>query len=136
MAKTINKIIILGALGKDPEVRYAASGTAVANLSIATNEGWKDKNTGDWQEKTEWHRVVFFGRPAEIAGEYLRKGSKAYVEGSLRTRKWQDQDGQNRYTTEIVGRELVLLSSSEGKPKAQEPEPQPAAEDPDMDIPF
>jgi single-strand DNA-binding protein len=98
----INKVILIGNLGADPEVRYTASGSAVANIRIATSESWKDKNTGELQERTEWHRVVLFGRLGEIAGQYLRKGSKVYVEGKLRTRKWQGQDGQDRYTTEVV----------------------------------
>ena len=98
----VNKVIIVGNLGNDPEVRYAANGSAIANISIATSESWTDKNTGDKQEKTEWHRVVMFNRLGEIAGEYLRKGSKVYVEGKLQTRKWQDQSGQDRYTTSVV----------------------------------
>lgn len=111
MARGINKVILIGNLGADPEVRYLPSGGAVANLRLATSESWKDKETGALQEQTEWHRVVFFNRLGEIAGEYLRKGSKIYVEGSIRTRKWQDQSGQDRYTTEIVGRELQMLDS-------------------------
>lgn len=107
----INKVILIGNLGSDPEMRYMPSGGAVANLSIATNESWKDKSTGENQERTEWHRVVFFNRLAEIAGEYLRKGGKVYIEGSLRTRKWQDKSGQDRYTTEIVGSEMQMLDS-------------------------
>lgn len=102
MARGINKVILVGNVGQDPEVKYMPSGGAVTNISVATSESWKDKNTGQQQERTEWHRVVFFGRLAEIAGEYLRKGSQVYIEGSLRTRKWQGQDGQDRYTTEIV----------------------------------
>ena len=98
----INKVILIGNLGADPEVRYLPSGSAVANLRIATSESWKDKTTGEPQERTEWHRVALFGKLAEIAGQYLRKGSKVYIEGKLRTRKWQDQSGQDRYTTEIV----------------------------------
>jgi single-strand DNA-binding protein len=98
----INKVILIGNLGVDPEVRYLPSGSAVANLRIATSESWKDKTTGEPQERTEWHRVALFGKLAEIAGQYLRKGSKVYIEGKLRTRKWQDQSGQDRYTTEIV----------------------------------
>ena len=107
----VNKVIIVGNLGNDPEVRYAANGSAIANISIATSESWKDKNTGDMQEKTEWHRVVMFNRLGEIAGEYLRKGSKVYIEGKLQTRKWQDQSGQDRYTTEIVAAEMQMLDS-------------------------
>ena len=110
-SRGINKVILVGNLGNDPETRYMPSGGAVTNISIATSESWKDKNTGQQQERTEWHRVVFFNRLAEIAGEYLRKGSKVYVEGSLRTRKWQGQDGQDRYTTEIVANEMQMLDS-------------------------
>lgn len=98
----INKVILVGNLGQDPEVRYTANGSAITSISIATSESWKDKNTGQMQEKTEWHRVSFFGKLAEIAGEYLRKGSQVYVEGKLQTRKWQDKQGQDRYTTEVV----------------------------------
>lgn len=105
----VNKVIIVGNIGQDPEVKYMPSGGAVTNVSIATSETWKDKNTGQPQERTEWHRVVFFNRLGEIAGEYLKKGSKVYVEGSLRTRKWQAQDGTDRYTTEIVASEMQLL---------------------------
>ncbi len=111
---SINKVIIVGNLGNDPEVKYMPSGGAVTNISIATTENWKDKNTGEKQERTEWHRVVFFNRLAEIVGEYLRKGSQVYVEGSLRTRKWQDQSGQDRYTTEIVAREMQMLGGRAG----------------------
>ena len=111
MARGVNKVILVGNLGNDPETRYMPSGGAVTNISIATSESWKDKNTGEMQERTEWHRVVFFNRLAEIAGEYLKKGSKVYVEGSLRTRKWQGQDGQDRYTTEIVASEMQMLDS-------------------------
>lgn len=102
MARGINKVILIGNLGADPEVRYMPSGDAVCNVSLATSESWKDRNTGETQERTEWHRVVFFGKLAEIVKQYLRKGSKIYVEGKLRTRKWQGQDGQDRYTTEVV----------------------------------
>jgi len=111
MARGINKVILIGNLGADPETKYMPSGNAVTNVNIATSESWKDKQTGDLQERTEWHRVVFFNRLAEIAGEYLRKGSKVYIEGSLRTRKWQDQSGQDRYTTEIVANEMQMLDS-------------------------
>ncbi len=110
-SRGINKVILVGNLGNDPEHRVLPSGGAVTNISIATSETWKDKNTGQQQERTEWHRVVFFNRLAEIAAEYLRKGSKVYVEGALRTRKWQDQSGQDRYTTEIVGNEMQMLDS-------------------------
>lgn len=115
MARGINKVILVGNLGNDPEMRYMPSGGAVTNLSIATSETWKDKQTGENQERTEWHKVVFFNRLAEIAGEYLKKGSKVYVEGSLRTRKWQDQSGVDRYTTEIVGAEMQMLDSRGGQ---------------------
>ncbi len=150
----INKVILIGNLGRDPETRYMPSGGAVTNITVATSETWKDKNTGQDQERTEWHRVVFFNRLAEIAGEYLRKGSKVYVEGSLRTRKWQGQDGQDRYTTEIVANEMQMLDSRGGgremgydapPPSAGTSEPvpekksspaQPVADDFDDDIPF
>jgi len=111
VARGVNKVILVGNCGQDPETKFTASGAAIANLSIATSETWKDKQTGQPQERTEWHRVVFFGRLAEIVGEYVRKGSKVYIEGSLRTRKWQDQSGQDRYTTEIVANEMQLLDS-------------------------
>lgn len=111
MARGVNKVILIGNLGKDPEVRYMPNGQAVANVTIATSESWKDKNTGEQQEKTEWHRVVFWRRLAEIVGEYLKKGSKIYVEGKLQTRKWQDNQGQDRYTTEIVASEMQMLDS-------------------------
>ncbi|WP_237060472.1 single-stranded DNA-binding protein [Microbulbifer sediminum] len=115
MAKGINKVILIGNLGADPETRYMPSGGAVTNVNLATSETWKDKQTGQQQERTEWHRVVFFNRLAEIAGEYLRKGSKVYIEGSLRTRKWQDKNsGQDRYTTEIVANEMQMLDSRGG----------------------
>ncbi|WP_133128766.1 single-stranded DNA-binding protein [Legionella nagasakiensis] len=109
MARGINKVILIGNVGVDPEVRYMPNGNAVTTLSIATSETWKDKQTGDKQERTEWHRVVCFNRLGEIAGEYIRKGTKLYVEGSLRTRKWQDQQGQDRYTTEIVASDIQML---------------------------
>ena len=115
MARGVNKVIIVGNCGQDPETRFMPSGGAVTNLSIATSESWKDKNTGDQQERTEWHRVVFFNRLAEIAGEYVKKGSKLYVEGSLRTRKWQGQDGQDRFTTEVVASEMQMLDSRGGQ---------------------
>jgi single-strand DNA-binding protein len=114
MARGINKVILIGNLGKDPEVRYMPSGSAVTNVTVATSESWKDKQSGEKQERTEWHNVVFFNRLAEIAGEYLKKGSKVYVEGSLRTRKWQDKNGQDRYTTEIVANEMQMLDSRGG----------------------
>ncbi|CAA0122449.1 Single-stranded DNA-binding protein [Halioglobus japonicus] len=138
-ARGINKVILVGNLGNDPEIRYSQSGAAITNISIATSDTWKDKQTGQPQERTEWHRVVFFNRLAEIAGEYLRKGSKVYVEGSLRTRKWQDKEGQDRYSTEIVANEMQMLDSrgagqgggqgGGGQPDYGEPQraPQPSA---------
>ncbi|WP_444941216.1 single-stranded DNA-binding protein [Microbulbifer sp. ZKSA004] len=114
MARGINKVILIGNLGNDPETKYMPSGGAVTNISLATSESWKDKQTGQQQERTEWHRVVFFNRLAEIAGEYLRKGAKVYVEGSLRTRKWQDKNsGQDRFTTEIVAAEMQMLDGQQ-----------------------
>lgn len=114
MSRGINKAIIIGNCCADPECKYMPSGNAVTNIAIATNESWKDKQTGEKQERVEYHRIVFFNRLAEIAGEYLKKGSKVYVEGSLRTRKWQGQDGQDRYTTEIVANEMQMLDSRGG----------------------
>ena len=114
MARGINKVILVGNLGNDPEVRYTPSGGAVANITVATSESWKDKNTGQKVEKTEWHRVVMFNRLGEIAGEYLKKGSKVYIEGKLQTRKWQDKSGADRYTTEIVAAEMQMLDSRAG----------------------
>jgi len=109
MSRGINKVILVGHLGADPETRYMPSGSAVTNLRVATSEAWKDKQTGDQQERTEWHRVAMFGRLAEIAAEYLKKGSQVYLEGSLRTRKWQDKEGNDRYSTEIVANEMQML---------------------------
>lgn len=114
MARGINKVILIGNLGADPETRYTASGTAVTTISLATTDTWRDKQTGENQERTEWHRVVFWNRLAEIAGEYLRKGRQVYVEGRLQTRKWQDQNGQDRYTTEIVASEMQMLGGRDG----------------------
>ncbi|NCF11057.1 MAG: single-stranded DNA-binding protein [Gammaproteobacteria bacterium] len=111
MARGVNKVILIGNLGADPEVRYTTSGGAVANLRLATTDQWRDKQSGENREQTEWHRVVMFGRLGEIAGEYLKKGSKVYVEGAIRTRKWQDRDGNDRYTTEIVANEMQMLDS-------------------------
>ncbi len=145
MARGINKVILIGNLGGDPEVRYMPNGNAVANVTVATSESWKDKNTGESQERTEWHRVVFFRRLAEIVGEYLKKGSKVYVEGKLQTRKWQDQSGNDRYTTEIVANEMQMLDSrggggapmgGGGQPSASTPAPAPTGGDFDDDIPF
>ncbi len=121
---SLNKVILIGNLGADPEMRATASGDAICNLRLATTEKWKDKATGDARETTEWHRVVLYRRLAEIAGEYLRKGSAVYIEGRLRTRKWQDKDGKERSTTEIEGNELKMLS---GKPSGEEPAQSPAA---------
>ena len=109
MARGVNKVILLGNLGADPETRYTASGGAVTNIRLATTDTWRDRQSGEQQERTEWHRVVFFGRLAEIAAEYLRKGSQCYLEGRLQTRKWQGQDGQDRYTTEIVAAEMTMV---------------------------
>lgn len=114
MARGINKAILIGNLGADPEVRYTAGGTAVANVNLATSDQWKDKQSGEMQDRTEWHRLVFFGRMAEIAGEYLKKGSKIYVEGRIQTRKWQGQDGQDRFTTEIVANDMQMLDGRGG----------------------
>ena len=123
MARGVNKVILVGNLGKDPEVRYSPNGGAVANITIATSESWKDKTSGEKQEKTEWHRVVFFGRLAEIAGEYLKKGAQIYIEGRLQTRKWQDKEGKDRYTTEIVANEMQMLGSREGRGAPSEFDP-------------
>jgi single-strand DNA-binding protein len=115
-SRGINKVIVLGNLGKDPEVRYMPSGGAVTNITVATSESWRDKDTGEQKEQTEWHRIVFFNKLAEIAGQYLKKGSQVYIEGALKTRKWQDKDGMDRYTTEIVASEMQMLG---GKPGGQ-----------------
>lgn len=111
MARGINKAIIVGTLGQDPEIRYGNNGNAIVNVSAATNETWKDKNTGEKQERTEWHRIVMFGKLAEIAGEYLKKGSQAYFEGRIQTRKWQDKQGNDRWSTEIVADQMQMLGS-------------------------
>ena len=113
MARGVNKVTLIGNLGNDPEVRYGASGNAVANISLATTESWRDKDSGEQQEKTEWHRVVFFGKLAEIVGEYLKKGRQVYVEGRLQTNKWQDKEGNDRYTTQIVANEMQMLGSKD-----------------------
>lgn len=144
MARGVNKVILVGNLGADPEGRHMPNGNAVTNISVATSETWKDKQTGQQHERTEWHRVVFFNRLAEIAGEYLRKGLKVYIEGSLRTRKWQGQDGQDRYTTEIVASEMQILDSrgnAGGQQGGYQPQQQPQQQalppdDFDDDIPF
>ncbi len=143
MARGVNKVIIIGNLGQDPETRYMPSGSAVTNLRVATNESWKDKQTGEQKDRTEWHRVAMFGRLAEIAAEYLRKGSQVYIEGKLRTRKWQDKDGNDRYTTEIVADEMQMLGgrSGGGAPAMSDSPPAsaavlPSGDDFDDDIPF
>ncbi len=127
---SVNKVILIGNLGKDPEVRYTPSGSAICNVTIATSRNWKDKNSGEKQEETEWHRVVFYDRLAEIAGEYLKKGRPVYVEGRLKTRKWQGQDGKDNYTTEIIAQEMQLLGGKDGDAQApaprQAPRPAPA----------
>lgn len=139
MSRGINKVILVGNLGQDPETRNMPSGGAVTNISVATSEQWKDKQTGDQKERTEWHKVAFFGRLAEIAAEYLRKGSQVYVEGKLRTRKWQDRDGNDRWTTEVIADELQMLGSQESTGVAERGT-KPAAgsygEPLDDDIPF
>lgn len=114
MARGINKVILIGNLGRDPETRYTQGGSAVTNFSIATSESWRDRESGEQKERTEWHNIVCFARLGEIAGEYLRKGSKVYIEGRLQTRKWQDKEGQDRYTTEIVANEMQMLDSRAG----------------------
>lgn len=139
--KGVNKAIIVGNLGNDPETRHTNDGKAITNFSVATSETWKEKGTGNQQERTEWHRIVGFGKLAEIMGEYLRKGSKVYIEGSIRTRKWKDQSGQDRYTTEIVANEMQMLDSkghSDSKPEDAAPPQKPNADDNmfDDDIPF
>ena len=152
MSRGVNKVILVGNLGADPETRYTAGGSAVTNVSLATTDSWKDKQSGEQQEKTEWHKVVFFGRLAEIAAEYLRKGSQIYVEGRIQTRKWQGKDGQDRWTTEIVGNEMQMLGSRGGgqspppdfdsgqsgetAPESSSPKKAEAVEDFDDDIPF
>ena len=123
MARGINKVILVGNLGADPETRYMPSGSAVTNIRIATTESWKDKDTGDQQERTEWHSVAFFGRLAEIVAEYLRKGSQVYIEGKLRTRKWQDREGNDRWSTEVVANEMQMLG---GRPGSNAPAQAPA----------
>lgn len=144
MSRGINKVIIVGNLGADPETRYMPSGSAVTNLSVATSEQWKDKQTGEQKERTEWHKVAMFNRLAEIAAEYLRKGSQVYIEGKLRTRKWQDRDGNDRWTTEIIADEMQMLGgrggggsapmSSDSGPSGGPPQSPP--DDFEDDIPF
>ena len=144
MPRGINKVILVGNLGADPETRYMPSGSAVTNLSVATSEQWKDKQSGEQKERTEWHKVAMFNRLAEIAAEYLRKGSQVYIEGKLRTRKWQDRDGNDRWTTEIIADEMQMLGGrggggsapmSSGSGSSSAP-PQPPADEFDDDIPF
>ena len=149
-SRGINKVILVGNLGKDPEIRYTPDSRAIANITLATSETWKDKNTGQQQEKTEWHKVVIFGKLAEIAGEYLKKGSQVYFEGKLQTRKWTDQSGQDRYTTEVVidinGQMQMLggksgaggANSGQGKPSQGQAQNVAQAQDDDFDqdIPF
>ncbi len=138
----INKVILVGNLGKDPDMRYTAGGDAVANLSIATSESWNDNQTGEKKEKTEWHKVVFFRRIAEVCGEYLKKGSSVYIEGSLRTRDWEDDQGNKRYTTEIIGREMQMLGGRRSEdnmdqsPQMNSSRPQPEEGLIDDEIPF
>jgi len=115
MARGVNKVILVGNLGRDPEMKYTASGAAIANITVATSESWNDKQTNERVEKTEWHRVVAFQRLAEIMGEYLKKGSQVYIEGKLQTRKWQDQNGQDRYSTEVVANDMQMLGSRGGE---------------------
>jgi len=146
MSRGVNKVILIGRLGKDPETRYTPSGAAVTNFSLATSESWKDKNTGEKQEKTEWHNIVTFGKLAEICGEYLKKGSECYVEGSLITEKWTDKSGNDRYTTKIKCNEMQMLGSKNDSPSTAPQQPsQPAQNQPafsdddntfDDDIPF
>jgi single-strand DNA-binding protein len=151
MAGSVNKVILIGNLGRDPETRYTADGAAITNITIATSDRWKDKASGEMKESTEWHKVAFFGRLAEIAGEYLKKGRPVYVEGRLRTRKWQDKEGRDRYTTEIICNEMQMLGSRGGggmgtesraeprgaAPAAERGAPAPASRDEfDDDIPF
>jgi single-strand DNA-binding protein len=152
MARGVNKVILIGNLGADPETRYTAGGSAVTNVRLATTDSWKDKQSGEQQERTEWHRVVFWGRLAEIAAEYLRKGSQIYVEGRIQTRKWQDKDGQDRWSTDIVGSDMQMLGgrgggqsppqdfdsdrSADPGPPSASPKKAAAVEDFDDDIPF
>lgn len=133
---SVNKVILIGNLGKDPDVRYMPSGKAVANVTIATNESWKDRNTGEKQERTEWHKVVFYSPLAEIIGQYLRKGSSVFVEGRLQTKKWQDKSGQDRYTTEIIANEMKMLGGRGGSEPSDEKNEPVAPESSDVDVPF
>ena len=136
----VNKVIIVGRLGKDPEVRYTPSGVAVANFSVATSEEWKDRDTGEKQERTEWHRIVAWRRLGEICGEYLHKGKEVYIEGRLQTKSWEDRDGNTRYTTEIVAQNMQMLGSAGKQGRAESPDESFPSEEPvsipDDDIPF
>lgn len=132
---SLNKVMVIGNLGSEPETRFTPSGKAVANLSVATAETWTDKSSGEQKERTEWHRIVAFGRTAEVVGEYLRKGSKVYIEGKLQTSKWQDRDGNDRYTTEIVTDRMVMLNGRTARP-ASRPSEKPPADEFDDDLPF
>ena len=144
MARGVNKVILIGNLGADPEIRHTSSGISVANVNLATSESWTDKTTGDRQERTEWHRLTLWRQLAEIAGQYLKKGSKIYVEGKLQTRSWDDKDGQKRYSTEIVVDDLQMLDSRDGDrgggpmddPGPMEPPPEPSDPSQDDDLPF
>lgn len=135
---SVNKAVIIGALGADPEVRHMSNGDAVCNLRVATSDKWKDKNSGEQKEATEWHRITFYGKLAEIAGQYLKKGAKVYVEGKITTRKWTDKDGKDNYTTEIVGKEMVMIGGKpEGDGKLKPAGKQkPPVDDDDSDLPF
>jgi single-strand DNA-binding protein len=139
MAKGVNKVILIGNLGKDPEIKYTAAGMAIATISLATSSSWKDKNSGESKENTEWHRVVLFHKLADVIGQYTKKGSKIYIEGSLKTRKWQDETtGQDRYITEIIAEDMQMLSSMGGHPEERKqaqssPQAEPTFDD---DIPF
>ena len=130
MSRGINKVIVVGNLGGDPEMRYMPNGNAVANISVATSESWKDKQTGAQKEKTEWHKIALFNRLAEIAGEYLRKGSQVYIEGKLQTRKWQDKEGNDRYTTEIIANEMQMLGGK-GERQAKDENTAPRPQEPE-----
>lgn len=132
MGRGVNKVILVGSLGADPDVRYTGGGAAVANLNLATNESYKDKVSGEWQERTEWHRVVLFGRMGEVAKEYLRKGSQIYIEGRLQTRKWQDKEGRDHYTTEIIATDMQMLGGRQSPPATPY---QPTAEAPTPTVP-
>jgi len=139
MARGVNKVILIGNLGSDPEIKHTQSSDAICNLAVATSESWKDKSSGEKVEKTEWHRVVAFGRLAEVMGEYLKKGSKVYIEGSLQTRKWQDKDGNDRYTTEIKARDMQMLDSRGNSTQLAAPSqsaPQQSSQQLDDEIPF